>query len=123
MGECKMQLGEYKEAIQYCSNVVRMRQKNISGWEALIRCLYQAGYFKEAYEQVNQAIRVTGDKPLMIFYLSTICFAMGKSKEGLIHLDKALSRSPRLLKKMIDLNPSLLQSQLVVDVIARYRKK
>ncbi len=123
MGECKMQLGEYKEAIQYCSNVVRMRQKNMSGWEALIRCLYQAGYFKEAYEQVNQAIRITGDKPLLIFYLSTICFAMGKSKEGLIHLDKALSRSPRLLKKMIDLNPSLLQSQLVVDVIARYRKK
>jgi tetratricopeptide (TPR) repeat protein len=123
MGECKMQLGEYKEAIQYCSNVVRMRQRNISGWEALIRCLYQVGYYKEAYEQVQQAIRITGDKPLMVFYLSAVCFAMGKSKEGLLHLDKALSRSPRLLKKMIDLNPSLLQSQLVVDVIAKYRKR
>jgi hypothetical protein len=55
--------------------------------------------------------------------MSAIYFAMGKSKEGLIHLDKALGRSPKLLKKMIALNPSLLQSQSIVDVIARYRKR
>ncbi|MEJ0080023.1 MAG: tetratricopeptide repeat protein [Puia sp.] len=123
LGECKVQLMEFREAIQAFGTVVRLRQKNISGWEALVRCLYLAEMYKEALEQVQQAIRVIGEKPLLTFYMSAVYFAMGKSKEGLIHLDKALSRSPKLLKKMIALNPSLLQSQSIVDVIARYRKR
>ena len=123
LGECKVQLLEFKEAILAFGTVVRLRQKNISGWEALVRCLYLAEMYKEALEQVQQAIWVIGEKPLLTFYMSAIYFAMGKSKEGLIHLDKALSRSPKLLKKMIALNPSLLQSQAIVDVIARYRKR
>jgi hypothetical protein len=47
---------------------------------------------------------------------------MGKSKEGLANLEKALSKAPKLLKKFIDLNPSILQNQQVVDVIARYKR-
>ncbi len=123
LGECKIQLSEYKEAIQAFGTVVRLRQKNICGWEALVRCLYLAGMYMQALEQVQQAIRITGNKPLLTFYMSAVYFAMGKSKEGLLHLDKALSKSPKLLKKMIALNPSLLQSQSIVDVIARYRKR
>ena len=123
LGECKIQLLEFKDAILAFGTVVRLRQKNISGWEALVRCLYLAEMYKEALEQVQQAIRIIGEKPLLTFYMSAIYFAMGKSKEGLIHLDKALARSPKLLKKMIALNPSLLQSQSIVDVIARYRKR
>jgi tetratricopeptide (TPR) repeat protein len=79
--------------------------------------------FPQALEQVQQAIRITGNKPLLTFYMSAIYFAMGKSKEGLLHLERALSRSPKLLKKMLALNPSLLQSQAIVDVIARHRKR
>ncbi|MBS1598607.1 MAG: tetratricopeptide repeat protein [Bacteroidetes bacterium] len=122
MGECKMQLGDYKEAIQYFSNVVRMRPKNISSWEALIRCLYNAAFYKEALEQVQAAIRITGGKPIFIFYLSAVFFALGKSKEGLIQLEKAMTKAPKLLKKLIELNPSILQYQPVVDVIARFKK-
>src|SRR5258705_4348410 len=40
MGECKVQLESFKEAIQYFSTVVRIRPRNVAGWEALIRCLY-----------------------------------------------------------------------------------
>jgi len=122
MGECKMQLGEFKEAIQFFSNVVRMRPRNISSWEALIRCLYNAEFFEEALEQVEAAIRITGGKPLFIFYLSAIYFALGKSKEGLLQLEKAMSKAPKLLKKLLELNPVILQYQPVVDIIARYKK-
>jgi tetratricopeptide (TPR) repeat protein len=122
MGECKMQLGEYKEAIQYFSNVVAQRPKNISSWEALIRCLYVGKYYEEALDQIAAAMRHTDNKPIFNFYLSAVFFAMGKSKEGLLQLEKAMNRSPRLLKKMIDLNPALLQLQQVVDLIARYKK-
>jgi tetratricopeptide (TPR) repeat protein len=122
MGECKMQLGEYKEAIQYFSNVVAQRPKNISSWEALIRCLYTGGYFGEALDQVAAAMKHTDNKPIFGFYLSAIYFAMGKAKEGLLQLEKAMDKSPRLLKKLIDLNPAILQHQQVVDLVARYKK-
>src|ERR1700760_914477 len=122
MGECKMQLGEFKEAIQYFSNVVRIRPRNISSWEALIRCLYNAEYFEEALEQVETAIRITGGKPLFIFYLSAVYFALGRSREGLLQLEKAMTQAPKLLKKLLELNPVILQYQPVVDIIARYKK-
>ena len=122
MGECKMQMGEFKEAIQYFLNVVDARPKNISSWEALIRCLYTGGYFEEALVQTAAAIKNTDDKPIFGFYLSAIYFAMGKSKEGLLQLENAMNRSPRLLKKLIDLNPAILQHQQVVDLVARYKK-
>lgn len=122
MGECKMQLDEYREAIQYFSIVVRQRPKNISSWEALIRCLYSGGYYEEALEQVIAAIKHTDNKPLFIYYLSAVYLAIGKTKEGLLHLEKAMSMAPRLLKKLLELNPAILQHQQVVDIIARYRK-
>src|ERR1700760_2072106 len=122
MGECKMQLGEFKEAIVFFSNVVRIRPRNISSWEALIRCLYNAEYFEEALEQVEAAIRITGGKPLFVFYLSAVLFALGRSREGLLQLENAMSKAPRLLKKLLELNPVILQYQPVVDIIARYKK-
>lgn len=122
MGECKMRLGEYKEAIQFFSNVVAHRPKNVSSWEALIRCLYIGEYFDEAIEQVAAAIKLTDNKPIFTFYLSAIYFAKGKAKEGLVQLENGMNKSPRLLKKLVDLNPSILQHQQVVDIVARYKK-
>lgn len=122
MGECKMQTGNYKEAIQYFSNVVRSRPKNSAGWEALIRCLYKADILEEAREQVTAALQVTQGKPLFMFYLSSILFAMGKSKEAVIYLERAMEKAPKLLKKFVELNPSILQNQQVVDVIARFKR-
>lgn len=122
MGECKMQLGEFRDAIQYFSNVVAQRPKNISSWEALIRCLYIGEYYDEAVDQIDAAIRHTDNKPIFTFYLSAIYFAMGRSKEGLAQLENGMNKAPRLLKKLIDLNPSILQHQQVVDLVARYKK-
>ncbi len=121
-GECKMNLGLFKDAIQFFTNVVRIRPKNAGGWEALIRCLYKASYFEEALEQTTAAIKITGGKPLFIFYKACVLFALGKGKEAILQLEEAMRISPKLLKKFIELNPSILQNQQVVDVIARFKK-
>lgn len=121
-GECKLQLGLFKDAIQFFSNVVRSRPKNAGGWEALIRCLYKATYFEEALEQTQAAQQVTSDKPLFVYYKSAILFAMGKTKEATLQLEQALRKSPKLLKKFIEINPSILQNQMVVDVLARFKR-
>lgn len=121
-GECKMQLGLYKEAIQYFSTVVRTRPRNKAGWEALIRCLYKAKFFEEALEQSEAALTITGGKPLFAFYKSAVLIALCKTKEAIMQLEGAMEKSPRLLKKFIELNPSILQNQSVVDVIARFKR-
>jgi len=122
MGECKLQLNEFKEAVQYLSTAVRVRPRNVSGWEALIRCLYAAGFYPEARQQAVAALTHTNNKPVFFYYLSAVLFAMNKSKEALLYLDKALAGSSKHLKKFIQLNPSLLQNPRVVETIARYKR-
>ena len=122
MGECKLQLNQLREAIQYFSNTVRIKPRNMAGWEALIRCLYQAGYYSEARQQAVIALDVTNGKPVFYFYMSAILLASAKTKEALIYLEKAMQASPKGVKKFIELNPAMLQNQNVVDIIARYKK-
>ena len=122
MGECKSQLGIVKEALQYFANVVRVRPRSIAGWEALIRCLYRAESYDEALVQTQFALNLTNGKPLFLFYKTAVLFATGKIKEAVLQLEKAMETSPRLLKKFIELNPAILQNQLVVDVVARYKR-
>ncbi len=121
-GECKIQLGYYKDAVLYFSNVVRVRPRNRSGWEALIRCLYKGDLLDEALEQTEAALIVTKGNSLFHYYKSAVLFAMGKTKEALLQLENAMTGSPRVLKKFIELNPSILQNQQVVDMLARFKR-
>jgi len=123
MGECKMQLGDTKEAINYFSNVVRSKPRNAVGWEALIRCLIGAKYFEEAITQCKAAINTTDGKAIFIFYYSAILFATGKTKEALLQLENAMVVNAKLLKKFVALNPAILQNNQVVDIIARHKKR
>jgi tetratricopeptide (TPR) repeat protein len=122
MGECKLQLNEFKEAVQFLSTAVRVRPKNISGWEALIRCLYAAGYYPEARQQALAALSHTNNKTVFYYYLSAVLFAMNKSKEALLYLEKGLSLSSKQLKKFVQLNPAILQNPQVVDLVAQYKR-
>ena len=122
MGQCVMQLKNYKDAVHYFSMVVRSRPKNVRGWKALITCLYQSEYFEEAIQQCNAALNVTEGRPLIHFLYSGVLFAAGKSKEALLQLEIGLKKSPQLVKSFIELNPAILQNTQVVDMLARYRK-
>jgi len=123
IGECMLQLNRIKEAIQYFSNVVRMRPKKIAGWEALIRCLIEVEMYEEAVEESKSALNATQTKPIFLFYYSASLFLNGQSKEGLVQLELGMEKSPKLVKKFIGLNPSILQNYQVVDIVARYKKR
>lgn len=122
MGECKTELGAIKEAVQYFSTVVRTRPKAIGGWEALIRCLYKAEFYDQALEQIQAALTATGNKPLFLFYKTVLLLATGKSKEAMLQLETAMMQSPKLLKKMVALEPSVLQNQQVLDLLTRFKR-
>lgn len=122
MGECKMQILDFKEAILYFGNVIRQRPKSVAGWESLIRCLLQAAMFEEAVEQCEAALKMTEEKPVFLFYYSACLFYLGKNKEAMLQLEKGMETAPKQLKKFIELNPAILQNNQVVDLIARYKK-
>jgi tetratricopeptide (TPR) repeat protein len=122
-GECKMQMGEYKGALQYLSSVVGVRPKNRGGWEALVRCLFRAGMLDEALEKNELALNLTGNNAIFQFYKAAILFERGDAKEGILQIEAAMENAPRIVKKFIELNPAILQNQQVVDVIARYKRK
>jgi tetratricopeptide (TPR) repeat protein len=121
-GECKIKLGMFKDAIQYFLNVVSMRPKGMAGWQALISCLYNEGFFDDALLQTTTAINATEGKPLFLFYKASVLMALGRMKEGILQLEQAMHVAPKLLKKFIELNPSILQNQQVVDVLARFKR-
>lgn len=122
MGECKLKMELYKDAIQYFTTAVRIRPRNISGREALVRCLYKAGFMDDALEQAEIALKVTNERPLFIFYKAAVLLAMGKTKEALLYFEAAMTKSPRHLKKFIDLNPSILRNQLVTDIVVKFKR-
>ena len=118
-----MELGLFKEAVQYFSIVVRSLPKNISGWEALIRCLYKGEFYEEALLQVQAALTSSGGKPIFLYYKAAVLLAEGKMKEAVLQLEQAMERAPKLLKKFVELNPKVLQNQSVVDVVARFKRR
>ncbi len=121
MGDCKMQLGAFKEATQYFGSVVLHRPTNVSGWEALIKCLLKANQLAEANERCVAALHYTNNKPVLLFYYAAILFAQNKNKEALLQLENAMSLAPKFLKKLIDINPNVLQHPQVVGIVAHYK--
>jgi tetratricopeptide (TPR) repeat protein len=123
LAKCYVQLNRIKDAVIHFSNFIKARPKNSNGWKELIKCLYEAEYFEEALEQVYNAQKNTHYKPLFTFYKSAVLFSLGKSKEALLQLELAMQKSPALIKQFIELNPSHLQHQAIVELIASYKKK
>lgn len=123
MGECKLRIGAFREAVQFFSAAVRSRPKNVAGWEALIRCLYTGEFYTEARQQALAAAGHTNNKPIFLFYASAILFALGKTKEARLYLEKGMQVAPRMVKKFVALDPSLLQNSQVVEVIAQYKRR
>lgn len=123
MGECQMELGFEKEAIQNLLQVIQLKPKSVLGWEALIKSLFIAGYYEEALEQIDAGVSLLPNKPIFLYYKAAVYFAMNKNKQAYIQLENALDKAPTLLKKLIQLNPSLLQYQQVTELILKYKKK
>ncbi len=122
MGQCYMEMGKVEMAVQYFGNVVRSKPKNIYGWIELLKCLYQTNCFEEGAEYVNHALEMTKGKVIFLFYKSAFLLALGKSKEAVLQLEMGMQKNPKLIKKLVELNPSILQNQLIVDVIAKFKK-
>ena len=123
MGDCYKNLDNIEKAIEHYTKVVNAKPKSVSGWESFIRCLYEIGYYEEAYMKLEIAEEKLGQKPLFRYYKSAVLLALGMSKEGLVQLQIALAESPTLVRKFISLAPTLLQHPGVSELLALSKRK
>ncbi|MFY7880051.1 MAG: tetratricopeptide repeat protein [Lacibacter sp.] len=122
MGMALKELGNYSEALEYFSTVVKVKPKNIKGWSAMIECLLRSESFEEAEKVTDAGFEATGGKPVFIFYKAAALFSAGKFKQALLALEQALGQAPRQFKKFLELVPVGLQHPQIVDLLARYKK-
>ncbi len=123
IGNCLMEMDVKNEALICYVNAVRLKPGNKTTWVALIRGLYLSGFYEEALTQLELAKESCGDKPDFRYLQAAVLFAMGKSKEALIHLEKALSEGLSKLKLFTELNPENLKRAAVNELITRYKRK
>ncbi len=123
LGQCYMELQNFTDALTHLGIVVRTRPKNKSGWVELLQCLYLAQMNEEGIKYAEFAYEQTDEKPVFLYYKSLFLFAEGKFKEGCIYLENGMQRNPRLIKRFIEINPSLLHHKNVLDILSRYRTR
>jgi tetratricopeptide (TPR) repeat protein len=123
IGNCLMELDVKNEALVCYLNAVRLKPGNKTTWVALIRGLYIAGFYDEALTQIEVAREHCGDKPDFRYFQAAILVEMGKSKEAMLQLEKALKEAPVKVKIFTGLNPEYLRRTAVSDLIAKYKKK
>jgi tetratricopeptide (TPR) repeat protein len=123
IGNCLMEMDAENEALVCYLNAVKLKPNNKTTWMALIKGLYLAHYYDEALTQLEIARENCGDKADFRYFHAASLLELGKSKEALIQLEKALKISPAKVKMFTALNPEYLRRSSVSELIARYKKK
>lgn len=122
IGNCLMEMNVKSEALVCYLNAVRLKPDNKTTWVALIRGLYLAGYYDEAVMQLQVAMEHCGEKAEFIYFHAAALLEMGKAKEALLQLEKALELAPTKAKVFTELNPEFLMRTQVAELIGRYKK-
>jgi tetratricopeptide (TPR) repeat protein len=123
IGNCLMEMDVKSEALVCYLNAVRLKPGNKTTWVALMKGLYLAGYFDEALTQIEVAREHCGDKGDFRYFQAACLFELGKSKEGLLQLEKGLKLAPARLRLFTSLNPEYLRRSAVAEIISRHKKK
>jgi tetratricopeptide (TPR) repeat protein len=123
IGNCLMEMDVKSEALVCYLNAVRLKPGNKSTWTALIKGLYLTGYYDEAITQIEVAKEHCGEKGDFLFYQAAVLIELGKAKEAMLQLEKALKLAPKKLKIFTELNPEYLMRTSVAELIAKYKKK
>lgn len=123
LGNCLLEMNAPIEALTCFLNAIQLKPNNISNWSALLKGLYRTECYQEMLQDITAAKEALGDKPDFDFFAALALFAMGKSKEAVLHLEKGLVQSPQKVKIILDLEPELLQRKKVSSLISKYKRQ
>lgn len=123
LGKCMMEMGSYNEAMICYLSALQLKPQNKTNWMALLKSLMLTERYEEALLQLQDANDIIGQKPDFDYYHAGILFALGKTKEAMLFLEKALNAAPQKLKILIEIQPELLQRQSVASLVTKYKRK
>jgi tetratricopeptide (TPR) repeat protein len=123
MGECLVKTNKSSEAVHYFLLAVQSRPKNVKGWEALVRTLFDARQYAEAEKQLDIALVKTGNKPLFHFFKSAVLLSTARIKEGLKLLEEAAESNPKYIKTFLRLYPASVKYPQVVELILKFKRR
>lgn len=122
IGNCLMELNVKSEALVCYLNAVRLKPENKGNWVALIRGLYLAGYYDEALMQLEVATDNLGEKADFLYLKAAAMMELGKVKEAMLQLQRALYMSPSKVKVFAELNPEYLMRPQIAELVSKYKK-
>lgn len=123
LGNCLLELDADLEALTCFMAAVSLKPNNKGTWAALITGLYHVELYEEMLEDIEAARDAIGDKSDFEFFSALALFALGKVKSAMLHLEEGLVRAPKRVKLLLHLNPELLKSKSVSELIAKYYKQ
>jgi tetratricopeptide (TPR) repeat protein len=123
LGDCYLNLDSNKDAIMCYLNAVRLKPFSKSVWLRLLRGLYLSGLHDEVLVHANAAIEYCDKKPEFDYLVFASLMATGKAKEALLLLEQLLETAPKKISFLKTLDSDLLHHPLVVDVLARNKKR
>jgi tetratricopeptide (TPR) repeat protein len=122
MGYALMGVEDFQQAMEHFVSVADMRPKSEKGWCGVLDCLAQVQNWKQVGITAEMAYQATGKKPVFLIYQAISGLTTGKVKQGLLLLEEAMQKSPKMVRKLIEINPSLLQYPQVVDFLAKHKR-
>jgi tetratricopeptide (TPR) repeat protein len=121
--QCYAGLQQFDKALNHVALIINLKPKHKKAWELIVQCLIYNNQLKDALLFCDEAFDACSNNIKYVYYQSYILLLMGKSKEALVLLNRALQQSPKQLKGLIEFAPALMQNQKVVAVIAKYKTK
>jgi tetratricopeptide (TPR) repeat protein len=122
MGYAFAGLQDFRQAIDYYTHVIAVRPKHLKGWCGILDCLAHFGVWKELDKAALQAYLATGQKPVFLVYRAIAALMLKKAKSAIAFLEEAMSVSPKLVRKLIKMNPSLLKFPQVTAFLEKHKK-
>jgi tetratricopeptide (TPR) repeat protein len=122
MGYAMTRIDDYGKAIDFYTNVVVVRPKHMKAWCGILDCFAHFGLWKELDKTAIRAFEASGRKPVFLVYRAIAALMLKKTKPAVELLEQAMSVSPQLVKKLIKMNPSLLQFSQVTTFLEKHKK-
>jgi tetratricopeptide (TPR) repeat protein len=122
MAQCYFQIEDFNQTIFYLSNTLAHKPKSTKAWELLLICFYAIESYDDGIQFVENALHATNNKPLFLYYKVAFLHANGFSKEAITLLHTAITLAPKMLKYLIELNPTLLHHPDFIDCIISHKK-
>jgi tetratricopeptide (TPR) repeat protein len=123
LGNVLLELGEVSNALGLFMNAIKVKQNTKAPWLHLIKALYMLEEYKECLTQTEVAKNYTDQKIEFEFCKVAALIKLGKTKEAVVTLETAMEAAPKKINTLSFIDPELMQHPLLLEVIAKGKKK